>query len=73
MDWLFDSFPQYLTLAEKQELSLQSWIGGSTGYYTLLVWRCLGALSLLFFTVAYEIYSIQYGWFITFKYLTTWG
>ena len=37
--WSYSSFPIYLTIKEKQEIFLNSWVPGDAGYWLLFAWR----------------------------------
>jgi hypothetical protein len=50
-EWSYSSFPQYLTIKEKKEIFLNSWVPGDAGYWLLFAWRLVCMFLHLFLTL----------------------
>jgi hypothetical protein len=67
--WSYSSFPQYLTIKEKQEIFLHSWVPGDAGYWLLFSWRLICMCFNVFFCLVYWERKQGDG----FQYLSNWG
>ena len=68
-EWSYSSFPQYLTIQEKKEVFMHSWVPGDAGYWLLFAWRLVCMCVNLF--LCFD--EIQKNQVTGFKYLTNWG
>ena len=50
--WAYSSFPEYLTIAEKKRVHMNSWIKGDCGYWLLFSWRIIGCVALIYFQLS---------------------
>ena len=66
--WSYSSFSEYLTIEEKQEFFLTTWIPGDAGFWSLFAWRAVCFVWLWYFLV--DFFANDEGGF---KYLTNWG
>lgn len=57
--WSYSSFPEFLTIKEKQEIFLHSWVPGDAGYWLLFAWRLACMMLNLF--LAFDFFAGQKG------------
>lgn len=69
--WTYSSFPEYLTIEEKINIFMGSWVEGQTGWDLMFAWRLLSfAATLYFFIESVTGDAIRGDIFSGFRYMT---